>query len=97
VFLSITLDKTPFLPYNRLMPRWINELFMKVWDKIDEQAEREGKAITALSSYSPKTPNVSKSVGVPRRIFTNGLCYRIERLSPSDFLHYLKNGELKTL
>ncbi len=67
------------------------------WDKIDEQAEREGTAIKKLAGYSPSQPNESVNIGVPLRLFNSFTCSAIERLTPQEYKKYRKSGELKTL
>jgi len=70
---------------------------MRIWDKIDEQAEREGEAIRKIAEYSPTNSRIKSIAYVPKRLFSNSLCYRIERLSPEEFSKRLREGGLKTL
>lgn len=69
----------------------------RIWDEIDRQASREGDAIRRLRSYSPTTSHASPKGMIPKRIFTNCLCYRIEGLTPQSFKRHLRNGDLLTL
>lgn len=70
---------------------------MRDIDQIDIQAEREGIAIEKLAEYSPTRPRVSSKIKIPKRLYTSGLCSRIEHLEYSEYIKLLKSGMLKTV
>ena len=58
------------------------------WDNVDEQAAKEGKAVSRMNSFNTK--EAPSPLSKLRRLFPDGLCYNIERMSPKEW-RKLKN------
>jgi hypothetical protein len=69
----------------------------RIWDEIDRKASREGDAMRRMRGYSPTMSHTTPAGKIPKRIFTNGLCFRVEGLTPQGFKKHLRNGDLLTL
>ena len=61
------------------------------WDAIDRQAEAEGLALSRINSYRIDEKPESR---VPRRLFTNAVCFVIENMSAAEYKKLHENTSI---
>ena len=64
---------------------------IRVWDAIDKAAAAEGFAISRMNSYRIDDKSDSR---VPKRLFTNGVCFAIERMSAKEYKKLLNRSSI---
>jgi len=69
----------------------MNQKPIRVWDACDKSAAAEGQAISKMNSYSIQDREESR---VPRRLFSNAVCFAIEQMSNKEYKKLLDRNSI---